>query len=91
MSESKPTYNMTVGDLKDRLKDLPDDMAVIIPCNEDITDHDHIDGFKYIRTAGVLECSYEKPALCLNTAGELDICGQVERLSNDVSCTKVLF
>ena len=90
MSESKPTYNMTVGDLKDRLKDLPDDMEIIIPYSEDIKDVDRIDGFRHVRTAGILESPYEKEqALCLNAADGMDINHQVE--SGNVSCVKVLF
>ena len=60
--------NLTVGDLKDMIKDLPDDMDVIIPVTiED--DANYIVSFRHVRTLGVLSNKYEeKPALCLNGA-----------------------
>lgn len=87
-------FNLTVGKLKECLKDLPDDMYIIIPCNEDVTDYNRIDDFRLIRTAGILENRYEeKPALCLNTSYDgLDISSQVKQYCGDsTSCTRVLF
>lgn len=94
MSESN--INMTVKDLREIIKNIPDDMDdlnVIIPV---ITEEDanRILAFRHVRTAGVLTSDYEeKPALCLNTASDgLDISSQIER-KNDSSiwCDKVLF
>ena len=53
--------NMTVKELKDILKDLPDDMVVVIPATIEKIDDDynHIDCFMYVRTAGILETRWE--------------------------------
>lgn len=89
--------NMTIGDLKDRIKDLPDDMSVIIPV---ITEDDvnRILAFRHVRTAGILKCEYEeendKTVLCLNGAtDDLDISSQVEQSHCDpsIECEQVLF
>lgn len=87
--------NMTVGDLRDRLENLPDDMPVIIPV---ITEEDanNIQAFRYVRTAGILhcECEDDETVLCLNSAADgLDISSQLENSHGDpsIECEQVLF
>lgn len=82
--------NMAIKDLKNIINDLPDDMPVIIPViSED--DCDHVFGYRYIRTAGILSCAFEedKRVLCLNGANECDIADQVR--NKNVTCECVLF
>ena len=84
--------NLTVGYLKDRIKDLPDDMDVIIPVTiED--DANYIVSFRRVRTLGVLSNKYEeKPALCLNGAQDgVDIETQLNLNKLSTTCDKVLF
>ena len=84
--------NLTVGDLKDSIKDLPDDMNVIIPVTiED--DANYIVSFRHVRTLGVLSNKYEeKPALCLNGAQDgVDIKTQLNINKLNTTCDKVLF
>ena len=87
--------NMTVKELKDILKDLPDDMVVIIPAtNEKIdNDYNHIDCFMHVRIAGILENRWEeKPALCFNTSEDgMDISSQLKYSGLSTVCKKVLF
>ena len=84
--------NLTVGDLKDRIKDLPDDMDVIIPvsCAEDAN---YIESFRHARTLGIVSNKYEeKPALCINTAQDgLDSDIQLNLNKLSTTCNKVLF
>lgn len=95
MSESNVPINMTVKELKDILKDLPDDMAVIIPATDAKIDDDynHIDCFVHVRTAGILETRWEeKPALCFNTSEDgMDISSQLKYSGLSTVCKKVLF
>ena len=87
--------NMTAGKLKEILSEVPDDMLVTIPAI-DHDDENHIYGFWYVRTAGILNDSLgdgDSIVLCLSTSanGE-DIKTQVEKsYSHDISCDKVLF
>ena len=84
--------NLTVGDLRDRIKDLPDDMDVIIPvsCAEDAN---YIESFRHARTLGIVSNKYEeKPALCINTAQDgADIDTQLNLNKLSTTCDKVLF
>lgn len=83
--------DMTVGDLKRILMDISDDTPVIIPViTED--DANNILGFRYVRTAGLLENDYEEknPALCLNTTNN-DVSIKDQLKSHDTICKKVLF
>lgn len=84
---------MTIDDLKDRIKDLPGDMEVVIPViTED--DANNILAFRRVKTAGILESVNEdKPALYLGTAsGGLDIAAQIDmRMSDQITCKQVLF
>lgn len=80
--------NMKVRDLKYILKDLPDDMDVIIPILSE--DANRVYKFIHVRTAGILASEFEEDcALCLssNLRG-LDISSQV---ANHIQCKKVLF
>lgn len=84
--------NLTVGDLKEIIGMLDDDLPVIIP----VIDEDNsncINGFRYVRTAGILEDKGEKDntVLCLNTTdGENDIRTQITNRGGDVVCLEVL-
>lgn len=87
--------NMTIEDLKDRIKDLPDDMPILIPV---ITEEDanNIQAFRYVRTAGILVCKHEEDdtVLCLNAAADgLDISTQLKKSGVDpeIECERVLF
>lgn len=67
-TEYERGINVTVRDLKECLKDLPDDMDVIIPVHVE-GDENKILGFRHARTAGLLATpTEEKPALCIATA-----------------------
>ena len=76
--------NLTIGILKEAIKDLPDDMFVIIPVTiED--DANYIVSFRHVRTLGIASNKYEeKPALCLN-------CAQLNLNKLGTTCDKVLF
>ena len=84
--------NMRVKDLKDILNQLPDDMPVIIPVIDE-DDANHIYGFRYVRTAGILTSQGEKDyrVLCLNAADKKDIADQVYLSGKDVGVEKVLY
>ena len=85
--------NMTVKDLKEIIKDLPDNMEVIMPI-VDMDDNNKIMVFRRIRTAGILTSKYEShPALCLNTSTDgIDISAQIKMLGEmaGVICEKIL-
>ena len=84
--------DLTIGILKEAIKDLPDDMFVIIPvsCAEDAN---YIESFRYARTLGIVSNKYEeKPALCINTSQDgtnIDTQLHINKLST--TCDKVLF
>ena len=87
--------DLRVKDLKTILERLPDDMLVIIPVVDE-NDVNHIDGFRKVRTVGILECEHEndrdRRALCLNGATNgADIVDQVCYSGLDVSATTVLY
>lgn len=84
--------NLTVGDLRDRIKDLPDDMLVIIPVSS-AEDANYIESFIHARTLGIVSNKYEeKPALCINTAENgADINIQLKLNKLFTTCDKVLF
>lgn len=84
--------NMTITDLKEIIKDLPDDMPVIIPVIDE-DDCNRIFGFRFVRTAGLLSSEGEKyrTVLCLNAAKEKDIADQVYFSGKDVGVEKILF
>lgn len=82
--------NLKVGDLKEILRQCPDDMDIIIPV---ITEEDcnNILAFRHARTVGILKNDYEpEQALCINAAADgLDISSQIKRM--DTVCTRVMF
>lgn len=84
--------NMRVKDLKDILSQIPDDMPIIIPVIDE-DDANHIYGFRYVRTAGILISQGEKDdrVLCLNAADKEDIADQVYFSGKDVGVEKVLY
>lgn len=89
---------MTVKDLKEIIKDLDDNMPVVIPSTERFDPNRIIGGFMLVRTAGLIRNDYEeKPVvlLCLNTAQHgWDISTQIKRSyvrSDSAWCEKVLF
>ena len=84
--------NLTVKQVKSILDDAPDDMEVVIPII-DSEDSNKIYGFRFVRTAGILEDSGEKkPVLCLNTAEDSDIGYQIEHLNDPtLTCKTLLF
>ena len=94
-TKEKPCIDMTVKDLKEILKDLDDNMPVVIPSTERF-DPDRIIGcFNLVRTAGLIRNDYEEKlvALCLNTTQHgWDISTQIEKsYVPPVWCEKVLF
>ena len=84
--------NLTVGALRDCIKDLPDDMDVIIPITIE-NDANYIVSFRHVRTLGILANKYEeKQALCLNGAQDgADIDTQLNLNKLETTCDKVLF
>lgn len=84
--------DLTVGELKNIIKDLPDDMDVIIPVTIE-KDANYINSFRHVRTLGILSNKYEeKPALCLNGAQNgADIKTQLNINKLGTICEKVLF
>lgn len=83
--------NMYVKDLKKILKELPDDMPIIIPVIDE-DDANHIYGFRHVRTAGVLTSYGEEDACCLNAAADgQDIADQVHFSGRDVGVKSILF
>lgn len=91
-NEKMEKINLTVGDLRDCIKDLPDDMNIIIPlsCSEDAN---YIESFRHVRTLGIVSNKYEeKPALCINSSQDgLDIKTQLNLNKIGTTCDKVLF
>lgn len=85
--------NMTVGQLKNVLSLLPNHMDVVIPAIDPL-DANKFDGFRHVRTAGVLSFEHERDeVLCLNTSADgLDISGQIKynKLSY-TTCKRVMF
>lgn len=84
--------NMTVAELKKLISDLPDNMPVVIPVIDE-DDCNHILGFRFVRTAGLLSSDREesKMILCLNAANDQDIADQVYFSGRDVNVRKILF
>ena len=85
--------NMKVKDLKNILNGLPDDMPIIIPVIDE-DDTNHIYGFRYVRTAGILECDYEKDRKVLyfgSSDDKMDIANQISRSGRDVSVNEILY
>ena len=87
--------DLRVKDLKTILEKLPDDMLVIIPVM-DADDVNNIDGFRRVRTVGILVDEYEdvcdRKVLCLNGAANgADIADQIRYSGRGVSVETVLY
>lgn len=87
--------DMTVGQLKEILNQCPDEMFVCIPVIDEC-DVNRINGFRLIRTAGILfddrEDDDRQKVLCLNgSADTMNIRGQVRYSGRDVLCERLLF
>ena len=84
--------NMTIAELKRLISDLPDNMPVVIPVIDE-DDCNHIFGFRFVRTAGILSCDGEeyRTVLCLNAANGQDIADQVYFSGRDANVEKILF
>lgn len=85
--------NMLVKDLKKILKELPDDMPIVIPVIDE-DDCNRIFGFRFVRTAGLLTCEFEENSnvLCLNASKDgMDIVEQVFVSGKDVDVAELLF
>ena len=86
---------MKVGDLKDVIKDLPDEMFIVIPVVDE-DDVNYIYGFRKVGTAGILTCEYEnedeRKVICLNGCADgMDIADQVRYRRGDVDSVEVLY
>lgn len=91
--KNESVVNLTVGELENILKQIDNkDMEVIIPVI-DVKDANYIDGFRHVRTAGILTNRYEpNPAFCLNASADgLDICSQLKYNGSETVCEKVMF
>lgn len=84
---------MTVKDLSEILKELPEDMKIVIPVVDE-EDVNYILGFRKVRTAGVLRCETEQDTevFCVNGAADgRDLLEQVYFSGKDVSVSKILY
>lgn len=82
-----------IKDLKEIIKDLPDEMIVVMPVVDE-EDVNHIYGFRKVRTAGILRCEAEEEteAFCLNGAmGYNDISDQIKSSGVDPVVKEVLY
>lgn len=87
--------DLRVKDLKTILEKLSDDMLIIIPV-VDVYDVNNINGFRRVRTAGILVSENEDPhdrkVLCLNGAvNGADIADQIHFSDCDVSVETILY
>lgn len=99
MSDSHYIWNcndfMRVGDLKEILNNLPDDMFIVIP----VVDEDNVNriyGFRKVRTAGILTSEHEaedkREVFCLNgTMDGQDLADQVHFSGRDVGVKEILY
>ena len=94
--KNESRVNLTVEDLKEAIKDLPDDMPIIIPVITE--DAKLILAFRHVRTIGILNDLYlsdkdpDKLALCLNASADgVDISTQIENNKLDVACEKIIY
>lgn len=85
--------NLTVGEMKELLKDLPDDMDVFVPVCPDESNPNIICSFRHVRSVGILNNDYEpKPALCIAaTDGGRDIKTVLDENKLDTWCEKILY
>lgn len=94
--KNESRVNLTVKDLKEAIKDLPDDMPIIIPVITE--DAKLILAFRHVRTIGILNDLYlsdkdpDKLALCLNASADgVDISTQIKNNKLDVACEKIIY
>ena len=93
MSESDThNMNLTVKMLKEAIKDLPDDMDIVMAITTE-EDSNNIVGFKHVRTMGILKDSSDNDeVVCLNTSENgLDISSQVKKYEPKITCEKILY
>lgn len=79
--------------MKEILKDLPDDMDIIVPVCPDETDANIICSFRHVRSVGILINDYEpEPALCVAaTKGGRDIKTILDENRLDTWCDKLMY
>ena len=63
--------DMRIKDLKKIIKNLPDDMVIVIPVINQLITNDIL-GFRLVRTAGVLEDKNEKESKVFIAAANKD-------------------
>lgn len=95
MEKDKKPSNLTVGELKKILEDLPDDIP-IVTTNHPEDDVNAVTGYRFIRTVGALSCKSEEhqDVLCLAPAWDgADMAALVNRrfCDSEVFCKKVYF
>lgn len=93
MNDSNYHDFMRISDLKTVLRDLPDEMLVVIPVVDE-DDVNQIYGFRKVRTAGILGCQTEseQKVLCLNGAADgQDIADQIHFSGQDVDVLNILY
>lgn len=86
---------MTVEDLREIIKDLPDDMQIVIPVIDE-NDCNYIYGFRKVRVAGVLQCEseQEREVFCMNSAMDgKNLTHQIEEsgVDPDVTVRDILY
>lgn len=84
---------MRVRDLKEILKDLPDDMLILVPVTSDLYVNEIL-GFRKVLTAGIVACGTEEDyeAFSMNGASEgNDIVSQVANSGLNITVKKVLY
>ena len=84
--------HLTVKMLKEAIKDLPDDMDIVMAITTE-EDSNNIVGFKHVRTMGILKDSSDNDeVVCLNTSENgLDISSQVKKYEPKITCEKILY
>lgn len=85
--------DMRIKDLKKIIKNLPDDMVIVIPVINELNSNDIL-GFRLVRTAGVLEDKNEKESkvFCLSSSADnYDLADQIHFSGRDVSVLDVNF
>lgn len=93
MNDSNYYDFMRIGDLRTMIRDLPDEMVIVIPVI-DKNDVNQISCFRKVRTAGILGCQWasEKKVLCFNGAADgQDIADQIHFSCKDVDVLNVLY